>query len=207
MALNFGGLSFLLTFSICFSLNVHQSDASSPNDKPEFVFRFAGNMPVDHYITKTQELYARLVEERTGGKVKLEIYPAGQLFSDKYLPRALPSGTVDMAQVTAGVWTGLIPPLPIIELPYFFKDHDHLYRAIDSLLFRQLLDAKFEKKGVKLLFWMDWGATTFIGRKPLRTLEDLRTRRDSNRTYGGIGNGSCVHGWWRALSCNAKRDH
>ncbi|MBI5592949.1 MAG: TRAP transporter substrate-binding protein DctP [Deltaproteobacteria bacterium] len=173
----FWWLSFLLTYSLCFSLNVYQTDAASQSDKPEFVFRFAGNMPVGHYITKTQELYARLVEERTGGKVKLEIYPAGQLFSDKDLPRALPSGAVDMAQVTAGVWTGLIPPLSIIELPYFFKDHDHLYRAIDSLQFRQLLEAEFEKKGVKLLFWMDWGTATFIGRKPLRTLEDFKGKR------------------------------
>lgn len=61
----------------------------------EITLRFAGNHPINHHCTRGMELYAKLIMERTN-KVKVEVYPSGQLFSDKDMVKALPAGAVDM---------------------------------------------------------------------------------------------------------------
>ncbi len=119
----------------------------------------------------------RLIQERSKGRMKIEIYPANQLFSDKDLPKALPSGAVDMAQVNMAMWAGLVPSLVVEEMPFFYKDRDHFFRAMISPGVRSLLDKEFESKGVKILFWMDYGYMAVIGKKPIKTLEDFKGKR------------------------------
>jgi len=135
-------------------------------------------------MTKTLEHYAKLVQERSKGRMKIEIYPANQLFSDKDLPKALPSGAVDMGQVNMAMWAGLVPSLVIEELPFFYKDRDHFFRAMISPGVRNLLDKEFESKGAKVLFWMDYGYTGLIGKKPIKKVEDFKGKRI--RGYGEI---------------------
>jgi TRAP-type C4-dicarboxylate transport system substrate-binding protein len=151
---------------------------------PEFLFRCAGTMPLDHYMTKTLEHFAKLIGERSKGRMKSEVYPANQWFSDKDLPKALPSGAVDMGQVNMAMWAGLIPPLIVEELPFFYRDRDHFFKAMISPGVRGLLDKEFEAKGAKVLFWMDYGYTGLIGKKPIKTLEDFKGKRI--RGYGEI---------------------
>ena len=154
-----------------------QTEAAPPAGKADFLLRCAGTMPLDHFMTKTIEFYDQVIQEKSKSRVKLEIYPVNQLFSDKDLPKALPSGAVDMGQVNLAMWVGLIPSLAVLEMPFFFKDRDHYYRALDSPKVRGLLEKDFEAKGVKLLFWMDYGFMALIGKKPIRTLEDFKGKR------------------------------
>jgi len=175
---------FAVLTLLTFSLNGVVPQAAAQGAKAEFLFRCAGTMPLDHYMTKTLEYYAKLVGERSKGRVKIEIYPANQLFADKDLPKALPSGAVDMAQVNMAMWSGLIPSLVVEELPFYYKDRDHFFRAMISPGVRTLLDKDFESKGAKVLFWMDYGYTGLIGKKPIKTVEDFKGKRI--RGYGEI---------------------
>ena len=175
---------FAVLTLLTFSLNGVVPQAAAQGAKAEFLFRCAGTMPLDHYMTKTLEYYAKLVGERSTGRVKIEIYPANQLFADKDLPKALPSGAVDMAQVNMAMWSGLIPSLVVEELPFYYKDRDHFFRAMISPGVRTLLDKDFESKGAKVLFWMDYGYTGLIGKKPIKTVEDFKGKRI--RGYGEI---------------------
>jgi len=94
-------------------------EAGAQSGKPDFLFRCAGTMPLEHFMTRTLEYYAKIIQERSKGRMKIEIYPVNQLFSDKDLPKALPSGAVDMAQVNMAMWTGLVPSLGVQEMPFF----------------------------------------------------------------------------------------
>jgi len=142
------------------------------------IMRLAAIQPADHDLTKACYHLAKLVEERSAGKIKIEVYPAGQLFSDKDLTKALPSGSADLAQVTTGIWVGMVPALGIIELPFFYQDMDHVARAFSDPKFRKILDTEMAQKGVKLLFPQTWGYSFgFASKKQLHTLEDFRGRR------------------------------
>jgi len=147
----------------------------------EITLRYAGNLPLEHHVTKGQELYAKLIMERTKGKVKVEVYPAGQLYTDKDMTRALPSGAVDMAEVTNDQWTGLVPGLMVLQLNLFYDDRPHWWRTMDGET-GEILKKELEKVGVKLLYWMDYGAVELATKFPLRKLEDIKGKR--MRGYG-----------------------
>ena len=142
----------------------------------EITLRFAGNMPVAHHVTTGQELLAKRIEERTGGRVKVLVYPAGQLFSDKDMMKAVPAGAVEMANTTLAGWTGMIPGLLLLDLPLFYKDHFHYFRTVDGKA-GEILKEEFERVGVKLLYWMGCYPLDFASKQPIRTLEDFKGKR------------------------------
>jgi tripartite ATP-independent transporter DctP family solute receptor len=147
----------------------------------EITLRYAGNLPLEHHVTKGQELYANLIMEKTKGKVKVEVYPAGQLYSDKDMTRALPSGAVDMGTVTNDQWSGLVPSLMSLQLNLFYDDRPHWWRTMDGEA-GEILKKELEKVGVKLLYWMDYGAVELATKFPLRKLENIKGKR--MRGYG-----------------------
>jgi tripartite ATP-independent transporter DctP family solute receptor len=153
------------------------------SEAAEIILRYAGNLPVDHHVTRGQELLAKLVEQKTGGKVKIQVFPAGQLFSDKDMMKAVPAGAVDMAEVTLSQWTGIVPNLLLLDLPLFFNDRRHVWRTVDGKV-GEVLAQDLDKAEVKLLYWMDYGMADFISKQPLRTLEDFKGKRI--RGYGEL---------------------
>ena len=63
-------------------------------------------MPIGHFMTRAKERYAQILDEKTGGRLKIEVYPAGQLFSDKDMTRALPAGSVEMGACNLALLEG-----------------------------------------------------------------------------------------------------
>jgi tripartite ATP-independent transporter DctP family solute receptor len=139
------------------------------------VLRFAGSHPIGHHCTRGMELYAKLVHERTS-KVKIEVYPASQLMSDKDLVRGLPSGAVEMGVMHTGAASGLMPSILFVDLPFFYKDRAHWHRVIDSKA-GDAIKPDFEKKGMQFLYWMDYGRLDYASKVPLKTLEDFKGKR------------------------------
>jgi tripartite ATP-independent transporter DctP family solute receptor len=166
----------IVILGICsFVLGIGILPAGAAN--PEITLRFAGNLPVTHHITRSQEVYAKLVAEKTKGRVKVEVYPAGQLLSDKDLLRALPAGAVDMGEVTCAQWTGIVPLWMFLDLTLYFKDRAHWHRVMDSEVGEMLRHEFDGKSGVKLLYWMDFGSSANAMKMPIRTLEDFKGKR------------------------------
>ena len=142
----------------------------------EFTLRYAGNLPLSHHVSKGQELLAKLIDQQTGGRVKVLVYPSGQLFSDKDMVKAVPTGAVDMAVAHLHMWAGAAPILGLGELPLFFNDRRHVWRVVDGEA-GEMLKREFEKGGVKFLCWIDYGAIDFASKEPIRTLEDFKGKR------------------------------
>ncbi len=144
----------------------------------EITMRLSTNMPVNHYFTHNLEYFAKRVNEGTKGKVKIEVFSAGKLFSDKDLLRALPSGAVDMGQVFCPQWTGLIPLWIFLDLPLYFQDRSHWDRVMNSDVGEIMKQEAIDKGvGIKVLFWMHYGWAGFASKMPIRTLEDWKGKR------------------------------
>lgn len=141
----------------------------------DIILRFAGNHPLTHHCTRGMELYAKLVMEKMN-KVKIEVYPAGQLFSDKDLVRALPTGAVDMGVMHTAMLSGLVPVSLFLDFPFFYKDRAHWHRVIDSKA-GEIVKQDLEKRDLHLLYWMDFGRIDFASKMPLKTLESFKGKR------------------------------
>lgn len=135
--------------------------------------KLAYHLPVDHHLSKSMEKFAKRVEEKSGGKLTVKTYPAGQLYTDKSMNDAIMSGGLDMGLNSTAMWTTVIPALNVLDVPFLLPSYDSVAKAIDGGL-GKTLEAEFEKKGVKNLIWADYGYVQFANNKrPLTKPEDF----------------------------------
>ena len=165
-----------LAFFLIFCLSVIGFEAPSYSADSEVTFRFAGDLPIGNWMSLAQEKYAQRVKELSNGSLKIEVYPAGQLYSAKDYPTAVPGGAVELAQCALAQWTGLVPLITILDLPLFYDGLPHIWRVLDSEM-GEVIKKDLEKTGVKLLFWHQDTALGFISKMPLRKLEDWSGKR------------------------------
>lgn len=117
--------------------------------------------------------FARLVEEKTNGSVKVDIYPSSTLGSDRDLLEGMQIGSVDFALV-AGVMSNFYEPYAILELPYLFEDQDHLETFLYGEEGQRLKDETLEATGIRgLEFWLR-GPRELTSNVKVETPEDLR---------------------------------
>lgn len=152
----------------------------------ETVLRYAGTLPVTHHLSKAQQTFADLVAEKTNGELKVEIYPAGQLYKAHDIPTAVVTGAVDIGFNLTNVWTRDAVS-DINDIPFLFRDADHAEAAWDpnGRLF-DLYAKTLAARQMKPLGVMFFGSLFDISNndKPLVTPQDFAGMKI--RAYGAL---------------------
>lgn len=92
--------------------------------------KYAGTLPIKHHLTESQKLFADKVNEKTNGKLKIEIFPSGQLYKAHEIPSAVATGSVDIGFNLTTVWTkDLISE--INDVPFLMVNANQVARAWD----------------------------------------------------------------------------
>lgn len=121
--------------------------------------------------------WAKQLEEKTGGKVKVEIYPAGSAFGHvaKQLDQ-VKAGVVDIAHGLTGIPRGRLPRTLVMDLPFLVKTSDAASRTLWDLY--KDGDIASEYKGLKVLALHAHNAGLIHTRdKQVKTMEDLKGLR------------------------------
>ncbi len=117
--------------------------------------------------------FAEEVSEKTEGRVKIEIFPGGQLGNEKDMIEGLQFGSVQGGVIGAGSFQTVEPKMGIIEMPYAWTSREQAFAALDGKLgdkLAELLDAQ----NVKVLAWWENGYRNVTNSKqPIETPEDL----------------------------------
>jgi TRAP-type transport system periplasmic protein len=139
-----------------------------------WTFKLGTSTAPDHAYNVGARKYAELVAQRTGNKVKIDIFPAIQLGNERDLVEGLQLGTVDFAVVSTGPVGGFVPKIFVVDLPFLFRDKEHAYKVLDGPIGKSLLDA-FSDKGIKgLAFWENGFRHITNGVRPIEKPEDLK---------------------------------
>jgi tripartite ATP-independent transporter DctP family solute receptor len=133
------------------------------------------------YNTVRQYPHARAIErfvnrvaERTGENFQIQTFPSEQAGNERAMLDSLILGNLDMAKISTGVISTVVPEFGVFDLPYVFRDLDHMMKTINSPV-GESLAGKLEEQGVKVLFWMEQGTRSFYTvDKPIATPDDLK---------------------------------
>jgi tripartite ATP-independent transporter DctP family solute receptor len=141
----------------------------------QITLRYAGQLPATHHLTKADFRFAKMVEEKTNGKVKMEVYPAGQLYKADAIRKAVMSGGVDMGVTYEGTWTGPIPLVDVFIIPFLLKNYKEVQKVWEGKGGSKLRE-EMEKNGVKALGFGAYGESFSITniKKPLKKPEDFK---------------------------------
>jgi tripartite ATP-independent transporter DctP family solute receptor len=118
------------------------------------------------------ERFKELVEEKTGGSVIVELYPDRQLGEERETVEGLQLGTVDLTVVSTGPLGAFVPQVNVLDLPFLFKDSDHVYRVLDGEVGQDLLQ-KFDAVGIVGLAWWENGWRHLTAKKQIEQPSDL----------------------------------
>lgn len=142
-------------------------------DVEPMVLRLAETHPGDYPTTLGDIEFARLVEEKTEGRIKIEVYHSKQLGEEKDVIEQVQFGAIDFTRVSVGPMTEFSPELAVVALPYIYKSADHMWNVLNSKIGDDLL-AGLESSNFVGLGWYDGGARSFYNSvRPIKTLEDL----------------------------------
>lgn len=128
--------------------------------------------PQDPYAVGARTFKAQ-VEKATNGKLEVGLYPNRQLGDEKPLTEGMRLGTVDAGIITNAVLAQIEPSLQLNDMPFLFADEKKARAMLDGPV-GQKLGANLEKKGVKLLAWMEGGFRNMINNiRPVSKPDDV----------------------------------
>lgn len=140
----------------------------------EFQYRCGSNQVIDHpTVLRSNEATARIFEE-TGGRLKITVFPSGQLGSDTDMLSQVRVGAIDMVLLSPVILATLVPVATASGVCFAFPDADHVWKAIDGEL-GKVVSAAVAKSGlvcVGKIFDNGFRVMT-TGHKPIRTPADL----------------------------------
>ena len=161
--------------------------ATSALAQQPIVIKFSHVVAVNTPKGKGADYFKKIVEERTGGKVKVEVYPNSALFKDGEEMEALQLGSVQMLAPSVSKFGPLgAREFEVFDLPFIFDSYDDLLKVTDGPVGKGLFK-KLESKGiVGLAYWFN-GFKDMSANKPLRKPEDmkgLKMRIQSSKVLG-----------------------
>jgi C4-dicarboxylate-binding protein DctP len=102
---------------------------------------------------KAADFFEKRLEELSGGRIDVQVYPSSQLYTDGAVVKALRLDSVQMAAPSFSKFGKIVPQLALFDLPFIFKDLDHLHRVQDGEVGRKLKGMVTAKGIVALDFW------------------------------------------------------
>jgi TRAP-type transport system periplasmic protein len=135
--------------------------------------KFANQNAKGHPIVSGMEKFAELVDAKSGGKLKVQVFPGGVLGSDQANVSALQGGTLEMASMNSGIFASLVKDFAIYDFPFLFGNPKEADAVVDGA-FGKSLHAKLEDKGLVGLAYYELGFRHITNSKrPITKVEDI----------------------------------
>jgi TRAP-type transport system periplasmic protein len=140
----------------------------------EVVLRGATNNPKASGHYKGLLIFKELVEERTKGAVKVELYSDAVLGDEEQMAEGMKMGTVDVMMAASAKYANFVPEHDLYSPPYTFKSWDHLKAVIASDVNTKIEKATKERRGDIMLGIFTDGLRNIFTRAPMKSLADLK---------------------------------
>lgn len=163
-------LFLLLTTAFLFSGG---SGEGAPESKT-VVLKFADNAADGHPSILADNYFGKLVEERTNGRIKVQVYPGGVLGDERVTIEQVSFGGIDLVRTSLSPLTQFNPVLNVLMLPYLYSSREHYLKVVDGEIgeyFRESL----KEKDMYGICWYETGSRGFYNSvRPIRKPEDLK---------------------------------
>ncbi|OQB98954.1 MAG: 2,3-diketo-L-gulonate-binding periplasmic protein YiaO precursor [Spirochaetes bacterium ADurb.Bin110] len=137
--------------------------------------RIASSTAMEHIYNVGAQYFAKLVEERTGGRIKFKLYPDGQLGKgERELLEGIQQGSIDIYVGSTGPLGGFVPAVQALDIPFLFRDYSHVDKVLDGPIGQNLIvDVdKAQMKG--LAFWENGFRNLTNSKKVIKTPADAK---------------------------------
>ena len=131
--------------------------------------------PKGYPTEQGDEEFARLVKERSQGRINITVFPGGQLGGDeKAVVEQVQMGAIDFARISLAPVLQFAKELSVLSLPYIYRDSTHMWKVLSGPIGQDLLKS-VDKANLLGLAYYDAGARNFYNsKKDIKTVADLK---------------------------------
>jgi tripartite ATP-independent transporter DctP family solute receptor len=149
-----------------------QAEPAEP-EQEQIVMRLGETHAKDYPTTMGDQYFADLVEERTDGRITIEVYDSAQLGEERAVIEQVQFGAIDFTRVSISPLAAFSPGLDALQMPYLYNSTDHMWRVLKGEIGDEML-ASVEEAGFVGLAWYESGARSFYNSvRPVETVADL----------------------------------
>jgi len=129
--------------------------------------------PPSNFATQGAMDFAKLVKEKTEGKLNIVVHPGGALgYKGPDMLRVVKDGLVPIGEMLLGYVAGSEPILDFSTMPFLVADHKEA-KALGTLS-RPAMEKVFTKWNQRMLYWHFWPGAGLYSKKPIGSIEDLK---------------------------------
>ena len=139
----------------------------------EHTIKFATQNPKGHPLVIGMEKFAEIVTAKSGGKIKVNMFPGGVLGGDAPNVSALQGGTLEMVSMNSGILASQVKEFAVYDFPFQFANGKEADAVVDGP-FGKMMHAKLQDKGmVGLTYWELGFRNMTNSKRPINTVADL----------------------------------
>jgi TRAP-type transport system periplasmic protein len=129
--------------------------------------RMGHDQPVGSMYDEGHNMFRKLVEERSGGRIKVDVFPAAQLGAEVAMVEGVRLGSIDLICANAANAATVVPELGLFSVAYLFQDIPHFERVVNDPKFGKRIDEVIASKnlGLKLIGFYSAGVRNVYSRK------------------------------------------
>lgn len=120
------------------------------------------------------EKFAELVDAKTKGEVKVEVYHSAQLGNERELIEALQMGTTDICLISTAPMAGFSKDFLVFDLPYLFTSPEQAYEILDGPIGQATFEGIKKADLIGLAFWENGFRDITNSKREIKTPEDLK---------------------------------
>ena len=147
--------------------------AAIAQDVKERSFKFALQNPKGHPLEQGATKFSELVAAKSGGRIKVTVFPGGTLGGDAANVSALQGGTIDVVMLNSGILASQVKDFEVYDFPFMFANAAEADAVVDGP-FGQKMHAKLPEKGIVGLAYTELGFRNITNsRRPIATVDDI----------------------------------
>ncbi|MEL6250443.1 MAG: TRAP transporter substrate-binding protein [Bacteroidota bacterium] len=147
--------------------------ACNTPEQKVYTFRIGHVANEDHTWHQAFLYFKKILDERTNGRINIEVYPAEQLGKEIEVIRSIQAGIVEMT-ITAGTLQNWTEMAGFCETPFLLKDSTHLHRVADGPIGKRIEADILENTGMRPLAYFERGARHLTSNRPIRHPDELK---------------------------------
>ena len=156
------------------ALFVCASSTASAADIKDRNIKFPIVNQMDHPQGMGAKKFADLVEQKSGGKMKVKVFAGGTLGGEQQVASAMQGGTIEASMMAPAQLVGMIKEFVILDFPFAFASEKQADAVLDGPIGKKLMD-KLPEKGLVGLGFMEQGYRSITNSKrPVNKIEDIQ---------------------------------
>jgi len=149
-----------------------QGSSTVSTEKP-IVIKLAHDHMTTSPFQVSAEKFKELIEERTGGRMVVEIYPAQQLGSSREMIEGMQMGSIEMTLLPTAKFGGFDQRLTLVDMPFLFPNEDVLWKVLDGDIGKEMMSG-LDAIGIKGICFFAEGFKAFTANKEIHKPEDFK---------------------------------